>query len=123
MHSKPHLTAALAILIVSIGQMSAEPVRRGYYRFPAVHGESIVFTAEGDLWSASIHGGAAQRLTTSPGMERFASISPDGKMVAFQANYEGPDEVYTMPTGGTWWFCATASPARTERHSRKGSES
>jgi tricorn protease len=101
MHSKPLLTAALAILIVSIGQLSAEQVRRGYYRFPAVHGESIVFTAEGDLWSVSIHGGAAQRLTTSPGMERFASISPDGKMVAFQANYEGPDEVYTMPiTGG-----------------------
>ncbi len=80
---------------------AAEQTHRGYYRFPAVHGDTIIFTSEGDLWSVGIHGGAAQRLTTSPGMEAFASISPDGKTVAFQANYEGPNEVYTMPvTGG-----------------------
>ena len=79
----------------------AEQTRRGYYRFPAVHGDTVVFTSEGDLWSISIHGGAAQRLTTSPGMEAAATISPDGKTVAFRANYEGPNEVYTMPiTGG-----------------------
>jgi tricorn protease len=79
---------------------SAEETRRGYYRFPAVHGDTIVFTSEGDLWSVNIHGGAAQRLTTSPGMETMSAISPDGKTVAFQASYEGPNEVYTMPVSG-----------------------
>ncbi len=87
--------------LMAAAPTAAEQTHRGYYRFPAVHGETIIFTSEGDLWSVSLHGGAAQRLTTSPGMERFASISPDGKTIAFEANYEGPNEVYTMPiTGG-----------------------
>lgn len=79
----------------------AENTHRGYYRDPAVHGDKIVFTSEGDLWTVSVQGGTAQRLTTAPGTESMATISPDGRTVAFLANYEGPSEVYTMPvTGG-----------------------
>jgi tricorn protease len=73
---------------------------KGYYRFPAIHGDTIVFTAEGDLWRVSASGGVAQRLTTHPGTETFAAISPDGLTVAFSAEYEGPTEVYTMPLDG-----------------------
>lgn len=74
---------------------------RGYYRYPAIHGDTIVFTAEGDLWEVSVNGGVARRLTTHPGEETRPSFSPDGKTIAFSANYEGPTEVYTMPaTGG-----------------------
>ena len=73
---------------------------KGYYRFPAIHGDTIVFTAEGDLWRAPVSGGIAQRLTTHPGTESHAAISPDGTMVAFSAEYEGPTEVYTMPLAG-----------------------
>jgi tricorn protease len=72
----------------------------GYYRFPAIHKEVIVFTAEGDLWRVGIHGGVAQRLTSHPGEESHAAISPDGQTVAFSAEYEGPTEVYTMPLEG-----------------------
>ncbi len=73
----------------------------GYYRFPSIHGDTIVFTAEGDLWRASAAGGTAHRLTTHAGFELLPAISPDGKWVAFTAQYEGPQEVYVMPlTGG-----------------------
>ena len=72
----------------------------GYYRFPAIHGETIVFTAEGDLWQIGINGGTAQRLTTHPAEESRAAISPDGKTIAFSASYEGPTEVYTLPLDG-----------------------
>ena len=78
--------------------MGAEQTHKGYYRDPAVHGDTIVFTSEGDLWTVSVNGGSAQRLTTAPGTESQAAISPDGKTVAFLANYEGPNEVYTMPS-------------------------
>ena len=74
--------------------------REGYYMYPAIHGKTIVFTAEGDLWSVGIEGGTATRLTSARGIESHASISPDGKMIAFSAQYEGPTEVYTMPIDG-----------------------
>ncbi len=61
-------TSACLQLFSAAPSTGAELTHRGYYRFPSVHGDTIVFTSEGDLWSVSIHGGAAQRLTTSPGM-------------------------------------------------------
>lgn len=73
---------------------------QGYYRFPTLYGETIIFTAEGDLWRVSTAGGVAQRLTTHPGTESHAAISPDGLTLAFSAEYEGPTEVYTMPLSG-----------------------
>ena len=73
---------------------------RGYFRFPAVHGDTVVFTAEGDLWRVPLEGGSARRLTTHLGTESHAAISPDGSTVAFSAEYEGPVEVYTMPLAG-----------------------
>ncbi len=69
--------------------------------FPAIHGDTIVFTSEGDLWEVGAAGGVARRLTTHLGEETNAAFSPDGKTIAFAASYEGPREVYTMPaTGG-----------------------
>jgi tricorn protease len=68
----------------------------GYYRFPAIAGDTIVFTAEGDLWRVPLAGGVAQRLTSHPSEESHAAVSPDGKTVAFSASYEGPTEVYTL---------------------------
>ena len=73
---------------------------RGYYRFPALTKDTILFTAEGDLWSVPATGGLARRLTTHPGAETQAAISPDGTTVAFSATYEGPNEVFTMPIEG-----------------------
>ncbi|MHC4142384.1 MAG: S41 family peptidase, partial [Planctomycetota bacterium] len=72
----------------------------GYYRQPALHNDTIVFVAEGDLWKVPADGGAAVRLTTHPGEETTPAISPDGGLVAFAARYEGPTEVYTMPIDG-----------------------
>lgn len=72
----------------------------GLYRFPDLHGDVIVFAAEGDLWRVSTSGGVAQRLTTHLGEERHPRISPDGTVLAFSAVYEGPTEVYTMPLMG-----------------------
>ncbi len=97
------LACLFALAVVSLGANAAEPASRasnGYYRFPTIHGDSVVFTAEGDLWQVGIDGGTATRLTSSPGEEHSAAFSPDGKTLAFTADYEGPSEVYTMPMDG-----------------------
>ncbi|MBZ0250844.1 MAG: hypothetical protein K8F93_14410, partial [Burkholderiales bacterium] len=69
----------------------------GYFRFPALSGDTLVFTAEGDLWRVAAAGGRASRLTTHPDQEIRAAISPDGRQVAFTGAYEGPLEAYVMP--------------------------
>ena len=80
--------------------LSAQKAQLGYYRFPAISGDTIVFTAEGDLWRVAASGGVAERLTTHPEEESRPAISPDGKVVAYSASYEGPVEIYTLPLDG-----------------------
>lgn len=73
---------------------------QGYYGHPAVHGERIVFQAEGDLWLAPLAGGTAERLTTHVEVESQPVFSRDGRRVAFLAGYDGGREVYVMPLAG-----------------------
>jgi tricorn protease len=90
-----------ACCTASAALAAGEPAgRSGYYRYPSLHGDTVVFTSEGDLWSVGIHGGAATRLTSDSGIESMAHISPDGLSVAFVGQYEGPSEVYTVPLAG-----------------------
>ena len=93
-----------AVLLLQTAQTptpAAEPAgAQGYYRSPTLHGDTIAFVAEGDVWTVGITGGVARRLTSHPGDEASPQISPDGRLIAFAATYEGPTEVYTMPLQG-----------------------
>ena len=60
---------------------------QGFYRFPTLRGDTVVFAAEGDLWAVSTKGGLARRLTSHPSQESDPLLSPDGKTVAFTARY------------------------------------
>jgi tricorn protease len=57
-------------------------------RFPDIHGDKVVFSYGGDLWTAPTSGGTATRLTAHPGVEVFAKFSPDGKWIAFTGQYD-----------------------------------
>ncbi|MBM4131007.1 hypothetical protein FJ250_08255 [bacterium] len=69
-------------------------------RFPDIHGDRIVFTCAGDLWSVSAQGGVAQRLTAAPGRATQPKFSPDGRTIAFTGNYDGNPDVYVVPSAG-----------------------
>src|SRR5689334_8235046 len=69
-------------------------------RFPDIHGDKIAFSYGGDIWLASTSGGVARRITSHPGLELFPKFSPDGKWIAFTAQYDGNFNVYVMPSEG-----------------------
>lgn len=70
-------------------------------RFPAIHDHRIVFGYAGDLFTVSDQGGIARRLTSDEkSYEMFPRFSPDGKWLAFTAQYDGNTEVYVMPSDG-----------------------
>ncbi len=86
------LTAPLAI--------SAEMPEGRLMRFADIYKDKIVFSYAGDLWLVSSSGGEARRITTDPGLELFPKFSPDGKWIAFTAQYDGNFNVYVMPADG-----------------------
>ncbi len=93
--------ASFAILLAASAWLNgAETLPDGFYRYPAIGGGFIVFAAEGDLWKVPISGGVALRLTASEGEEALPKISPDGRLIAFTAQYEGNDDVYVMTLSG-----------------------
>ncbi|MBQ9583651.1 MAG: PDZ domain-containing protein [Bacteroidales bacterium] len=111
----------LAAVLVALGARAKEDEAR-LLRFPATNGNEIVFTYAGDLWSVPVTGGQARRLTSHMGYEGFAHYSPDGKTIAFTAEYDGNREVYRIPAGGgepvrlTW----TSTNSRDEMGDRMG---
>jgi tricorn protease len=75
-------------------------ITQGYYRYPSVFGDTVVFVSDDDIWSAPLSGGVARRLTASLGHVSRPLHSPDGQTLAFTATEEGHAEVYAMPAEG-----------------------
>ncbi len=89
-------------------------------RYPDIHGDKVVFTYAGDLWTAPSSGGTATRLTAHPGLELFARFSPDGKSIAFTGQYDGDEQVYVIPAAGGVPQQLTWYPARGPLNPRWG---
>jgi tricorn protease len=68
---------------------------------PAISDTHIAFIYAEDLWVADKNGSNPKRLTIDEGVESNPVFSPDGKMIAFNAEYDGNVDVYVVPvTGG-----------------------
>ena len=68
-------------------------MNEGYYRFPTVCHDTVVFVAEDDLWQVALSGGPANRLTAGLGTISHPRFSADGRHLAFTGKEEGDPEV------------------------------
>ena len=67
---------------------------------PAISRMHIAFVYAGDLWIANRSGAEVRRLTSDEGVESSPAFSPDGKLIAFSAQYDGNTDVYVVPVEG-----------------------
>lgn len=89
---------ALLLAGISTGVFAINDAR--LMRFPDINNNLIAFVYAGDIWTVNANGGDARHLTTHEGMELFPKISPDGKWIAFSAEYSGSRQVYIIPSEG-----------------------
>src|SRR5262245_58240992 len=115
------LTVAALSFFLSVCPVRGDDEAR-LLRFPAIHGDKVVFTYAGNLYMVSANGGTARRLTSHEGFEMFARFSPDGKQLAFTGHYDGNTEVYLMPAegGSPKRLTFTATLARDDVSDRMG---
>ncbi|MEV7723603.1 PDZ domain-containing protein [Streptomyces sp. NPDC087917] len=79
----------------------AAPSDRPYAAHPHLHGDRLVFTADGDVWSAPTDGGGAVRLTEDGSRVGHPRISPDGSLLAWTSARDGMPEAYAVPLDGS----------------------
>ncbi len=89
-----------ALFLLAAVQWASAAIPGRFLSYPSIRGDQVVFTYEGDLWRTTAKGGEAVRLTTHPGSEFAAQISPDGQWVAFAGSYDSGCNVYLMPIQG-----------------------
>lgn len=94
-----HVIFTVITMFLGLFMTSAQN-ETGLLRFPAIYGDQVVFSYAGDLYTVSKAGGVARKLTSHEGYEMFARFSPDGRQLAFTAQYDGNTEVYLMPAQG-----------------------
>ena len=69
-------------------------------RMPTVSATHIAFAYANNIWTVERAGGMARRLTSFQGQTTNPHFSPDGKWIAFSAEYAGNTDVYVVPSEG-----------------------
>lgn len=67
---------------------------------PAISANNIAFIYAEDLWISNADGTQPRRLTVDEGIESDPVFSPDGRMIAFSAQYDGNTDVFVLPVSG-----------------------
>jgi tricorn protease len=90
---------AAALLAACVSSPAAEP-GTALLRQPAVSKDHLAFVYGGDLWVSDRDGSRPVQLTSNPAAEFAPHFSPDGRWIAFSANYDNNTDVYIIPVEG-----------------------
>ena len=95
----PFCLLLLSFLNLTASAAAVEP-HGGMMRYPDVSTTHIVFVYADDIWVVPRSGGGASPLASPSGGEAFPRFSPDGRTIAFNGNYDGNNDIYTVPREG-----------------------
>jgi tricorn protease len=91
-------TIGLAVLAQTAAGVDTKDTR--LLTQPAISQTQIAFVYANNLWVADHNGGNLRQLTADIGVEYIPAFSPDGKWIAFTAQYEGNLDVYIVAAEG-----------------------
>jgi tricorn protease len=91
---------AIALVCRCLALHAAENTQTRLLRQPAVSKDHLAFVYGGDIWVCDRDGGHPVQLTSHPASEYAPHFSPDGKWIAFSANYDNNTDVYVIPVEG-----------------------
>jgi tricorn protease len=95
----PRRFCALIPLILA-GAAASLSAQTRMLRSPSVSATQIAFAYANNIWVVDRAGGTARRLTSFQGQTSNPHFSPDGKWIAFSAEYGGNLDVYVVPSEG-----------------------
>jgi len=90
---------AVCLLLTLLATGANTPSTR-LLRMPTVSATQIAFAYANNIWIVERSGGMARRLTSFQGQASNPHFSPDGKWLAFSAEYAGNTDVYVVPSEG-----------------------
>src|SRR5437879_8965974 len=91
------LSGSLALLLLAASTSGAQT---RMLRSPTVSATQIAFAYANNIWTVDRAGGSARRITSFQGQTSNPHFSPDGKWLAFSAEYAGNIDVYVVPAEG-----------------------
>ncbi|MEO8359211.1 MAG: S41 family peptidase [Vicinamibacteria bacterium] len=95
-----HGLSAVVVLALGLALPVHAEIDARMLRQPTVSATQIAFVYAGDIWLVAKTGGVAHRLSTPLGEESFPRFSPDGKHLAYSADYDGNTDIYVVPSAG-----------------------
>ena len=93
-----HKILAALLTLTTIESISLASTR--LLRTPSVSTKQIAFAYANNIWTVDRSGGPARRITTFQGQTSNPHFSPDGKWLAFSAEYAGNIDVYVVSSEG-----------------------
>jgi tricorn protease len=96
----PFIVLALVLPVALGALLHAGPDSTRLLRSPSVSANQITFAYANNIWVVERSGGRARRLTSFQGQTTNPRFSPDGKWIAFSAEYAGNMDVYVTTAEG-----------------------
>ena len=92
--------STLILVACCLDKANAEGKEPLLLRQPTASRTSIAFSYAGDIWIVPRQGGQARKLTAGAGRKSYPFFSPDGKWIAYTADYYGNDDVFVISAEG-----------------------